>query len=127
MLNLVLSLRCKFLPNIILIVRNPISAVEAAIAAAVYVMLECKHPGMLAGRSVIHWVDNTSALYSLVKGGSKNEAIDRACTVAHFSAYYLRFVPWFEYVASDANWSDGASRDLLDDDLARLWFRADAW
>ena len=28
----------------------------------------------------LHWVDNTSALHSLVKGVSKNQAIDRACS-----------------------------------------------
>ena len=30
----------------------------------------------------------------------------------------MRFRPWFEFIKSEANWSDGASRDLLGDTFA---------
>ena len=99
--------------------RNPISACEAAAVAATYWMVAVSGCLSLHGRDVVHWVDNTAALHSLVKGGSKNIAIDRACNIVWISSFVWGFTPWFEYVASKANWSDGASRDLLDDPFAR--------
>ena len=49
----------------------------------------------------------------------KYQNLDRSCAVVYAVAYKLQIRPWFEFVASGANWSDGASRDLLSDSFAR--------
>ena len=51
--------------------RNPISAAEAAAVAMSYVLLAEDDSSTLAERDVVHWIDNTAALHSLVKGGQK--------------------------------------------------------
>lgn len=68
-------------------------------------------------------------------GGSCNGTIDRACSITYVWAYRLRCKPWFEFVKSEANWSDGASRDLLEDSfsadngfvLKKGWFARELW
>ena len=99
--------------------RNPIAQAEAAAVATAFVYLRLEECDMIFGRSLVYWVDNASALHSIVKGGSKNPAINRACSSVHMCAYHAQCFPWFEYIASEANWSDGASRELLDDELSK--------
>ena len=67
-------------------------------------------PRELADREVIHWIDNTSALASLIKGYSR--AQDSASIVHAFHAFNLglRATAWFEYVRSEANIADMPSR-----------------
>ena len=79
---------------------------ELAAAVAVYYTLP-----ELAGRTCIHWVDNTSALAALAKGYSR--AIDSARIVHTLHAWNVgaRVSTWFEYVRSKANISDLPSRN----------------
>jgi hypothetical protein len=73
----------------------------------------------LRGRQVLWFVDNTSALRSLVKGCSNQAHVDRSVGLAHLVACEFRISLWFEYVDSHANWADGISRELGDDPFAR--------
>ena len=45
--------------------------------------------------------------------------MDRGCAVAHLALAKLRSTVWFEYVESNSNWSDGASREGLKDPWTR--------
>ena len=98
--------------------RNPIAAAEAAAVATTYVVLSTLFASRIKHRDAVHWIDNTVSLHSFVKGGSKCGAIDRACAIPNLLAFGLRFRVWYEFVPSDANWSDGASRNLGEDDFA---------
>jgi hypothetical protein len=69
----------------------------------------------IRGRDVIWYEDNSAALSSLIKGASGNSELDCGCAVAHLSMALLRARVWFEYIESQANWADGASR-LLESD-----------
>lgn len=63
-----------------------------------------------AGKQVIHWVDNSSAVAALAKGYSS--AIDSALIVqaTHATLAGLGADVWFEYVRTDANVADEPSR-----------------
>ena len=67
-------------------------------------------PKELADREVIHWIDNTSALASLIKGYARSQ--DSASIVHAFHAFNLglQSTAWFEYVRSEANIADMPSR-----------------
>jgi hypothetical protein len=66
----------------------------------------------LAGRDVVHFVDNTSAVAALTKGYSR--VPDSARLVHGFHAWCAaaRAHAWFEYVPSAANAGDLPSRDM---------------
>jgi hypothetical protein len=86
-----------------------IGQLELLAAVAVYYSL----PDVFAGRQVIHFIDNTSALAGLLKGYS---SISDSARIVH--AFWARVVGlqvdvWFEYVPSEANVADRPSR--LDD------------
>jgi hypothetical protein len=76
-------------------------------------------PERFAGRDVIHFVDNTSAIYCMIKDYSKSPDSARIvhCIHAVFVAFDINV--WFEYVPSKENISDGPSRgaDALVDSL----------
>ena len=95
--------------------RNPIAAAEAAAVSTAFKVLVDWHSDRMAHRDIVHWIDNTVALHSFVKGGSKSPPVDRACSIAFSLAYKNDFRVWFEFVPSEANWSDGASRELAND------------
>ena len=55
----------------------------------------------------------------LVKGSSGHPMLDAGAATIHLLLAALGARAWFEYVESDANWSDGASRSLATDPWAR--------
>ena len=67
-------------------------------------------PEALAGRDVLHWIDNTSAKAALVHGYS---GMPDSARIAHaFHAWNMGLAArvWFEYVPSKANIADLPSR-----------------
>ena len=52
------------------------------------------------------------ALGALVKGSSGNPLVDRAAMIAAVASTTLRSRVWYEYIQSESNWSDSASRLL---------------
>ena len=69
-------------------------------------------PRLLAGRDVIHWVDNTSALAAMTKGYSSRPDSARLVHALHAWCAVTRTSIWFEYVPSEANAADAPSRDM---------------
>ena len=85
-----------------------IGQVELVGAVAPYLSL----PSSLAGREVIHWIDNTSALAALTKGYSGVPDSAHIVHIFHAWAACAATNVWFEYVPSAANPADEPSRDL---------------
>ena len=84
-----------------------IGQLELLAAASPYVSLP---PSTFSDQDVLHFVDNTSALYGMVKGYSRvpdSSAIIRAFQVANIA---LGANVWFNYVATKANVADLPSR-----------------
>ena len=85
---------------------NPIQCCEAAMIPWVLAFMAAAW----RRRQIIWYIDNTSALYSIVKGSWRHAAVNRAIAIAHFFMYkHDNSVRW-EFVDSKANWSDGVSR-----------------
>ena len=64
----------------------------------------------LRGEHVIHWIDNESAVYSLVKGYTSAPDSARIVNLYHACVTQLGVTPWLEYVQSDDNIADLPSR-----------------
>ena len=67
-------------------------------------------PSALAGREVLHWIDNTSAKAALVHGYSGLPDSVRLTHIFHAWNMGLEARVWFEYVPSAANPADEPSR-----------------
>ena len=77
----------------------------------------------LAGHDVLLFIDNTSVCSALVKGGSTAADISLLACAAHLLWNFLQCRVYVEYVPSDANISDGLSRDGAQDE----WTQAQSW
>ena len=64
----------------------------------------------LHGRKVVHWIDNTSALASLIKGYSSVPDSAQIVHAFHSLNLGLKCKVWFEYVNTKANIADLPSR-----------------
>ena len=64
----------------------------------------------LQGRKVVHWIDNTSALASLIKGYSSKPDSAQIVHAFHSFNLGLKCKVWFEYVNTKANIADEPSR-----------------
>ena len=65
--------------------------------------------GQIRGTNSIWFVDNVAALMALVKGSSGSQSLDQMAKLVHLACFAVRTVPYFEYVESEANWSDEIS------------------
>ena len=72
---------------------------------------------------VIWWIDNISAMSSLVRGAARPEDIDAFASIASIQFASLSCRPWYEWVDSDSNPSDGLSREGIRD----AWTRSQDW
>ncbi len=96
-------------------VRNPILKVEFyAIVIGLLVSWDS-----VVGCDLIWFVDSTAALAAAIKGTSKDQDVVAMTQLLYFLLFAGDIRVYWEYVESDSNWSDGASRDLLAD----LWSR----
>ena len=68
----------------------------------------------LRDRDVIHFIDNTGAIFGIAKGYSADLDSARLISVFHTLNAALGANVWFEYVASAANIADLPSRGELD-------------
>ena len=64
----------------------------------------------LRGKRGFEFVDNAAALLSLVRGRSNNHSVDRMALQIHAALFSLECWLYFEWIACEANWSDGISR-----------------
>ena len=59
---------------------------------------------------VLHYIDNTSSMAGSIKGYSPKSDSAFLLMIMHLTFAKLLIAPWFAYVASKANCSDGPSR-----------------
>ena len=91
--------------------RQQIGQLEILAALIPYLSLAPR----LAGKRVIHWIDNSSAVAALSKGYSSAPDSARLVHAFHATAAGLGCACWFEYVKSSANPADVPSREDLSD------------
>ena len=65
---------------------------------------------ILRGRDIIWYIDNMSACAALIKGSSPVEDNSAMALIANLTFFALAARPWYEYVDTKANPSDGLSR-----------------
>ena len=70
---------------------------------------------------VVWFVDNTSALTSLIKGSSPVEDNNEMALFAASALTSMNVRCWFEHVDSEANPADPLSRDGFSDALVQAW------
>ena len=81
---------------------------QAEIIAAITAYTSLPH--ILAGRPVIHFIDNTGALSLLIHGYSSRPDCARLVNSFHLLQAIMRSNVWFEWVPSAANIADLPSR-----------------
>ena len=65
----------------------------------------------LINKRGVWFIDNVAALMALVRGRSNQPSLDHMTLLIHTALFVLRAWVYFEWVESDANWSDGISRE----------------
>ena len=65
---------------------------------------------LVSARPVLHYIDNTSSMAGAIKGYSPKADSSWMLCILHLLFASLNIAPWFAYVASKANCSDGPSR-----------------
>lgn len=98
-----------------------VTQLEVLAGVAVYT----SRPAQFRGRDVIHFIDNTGAMFGLAKGYSREVDCARLAHVFQSVVCALDANVWVEYVASKANISDLPSRGeyaLLRDRYGSVWF-----
>ena len=92
------------------------SLVTELVAALLPLLL---YPGLFKRTAVTFFLDNQSALMSLVKGGSRAVGLNHLSMVTHATILTREALAWWEYVPSASNAADGGSRTGHRDALAR--------
>ena len=64
----------------------------------------------LRGSRGFWYIDNTAALMSAVKGRSNQPDLDKLASMIQLCCYVWNIWPYFEWIESDSNWTDGISR-----------------
>ena len=91
--------------------KTQIFAAEAIAVLTALVLL----PGQFAQRELLWFIDNESAVSSLIRGGSKAQDVGHLAAATHLALIEEQCTAWFEWIDSDSNPADGLSRDgLLD-------------
>ena len=83
-----------------------IGQLEALAAVAAYSSI----PSLFADREVVHFIDNTGALYGLHHAYSRDADTSKLVHAYYALAVALQFRTWWAYVASAANIADFPSR-----------------
>ena len=65
----------------------------------------------LRGGRGFWFIDNTAALMAAVKGRSNQPDLDKLATMIQLACFVWNIWPYFEWVESDSNWTDGISRE----------------
>ena len=93
---------------------NHIMRIEA-LAVVVGIVLLAEY---FRGRTLVWFVDNSSALGAFLKGHSRDPLLHVFTQLIHLLLFKLDVRVWWEWVETDANWSDGASRLFSECDWA---------
>ena len=99
--------------------KTQIYAAEAyAVLAAIYEHLE-----ELQDADAVFFVDNEAACAALIRGASTQVDVGAVVNAVRWLLYSVSCRPWFEWIDSASNCSDGLSRDGLDDS----WTKQQGW
>ena len=77
------------------------------------------HPALFRGKASTFFIDNVGALMALVKGGCAKRDLAQLAKFAQTINAVLDILPWYEYVPSLSNATDGGSRVGVLDSTAR--------
>ena len=72
-------------------------------------------PHLFQGQDLIWFVDNEAAAAAIIRGSSSSSDVDSIVQLSALLLLQLEARLWVEWINSDANPSDGLSRDGLDD------------
>ena len=72
-------------------------------------------PHLFQGQDLIWFVDNEAAAAAIIRGSSSSSDVDSILQLSALLLLQLEARLWVEWINSDANPSDGLSRDGLDD------------
>ena len=89
------------------VLKTYIGQLEILAVLFVYLTLPAR---VTSRRPVLHYIDNTSSMAGAIKGYSPKSDSSWMLTLLHLIFALLEIAPWFAYVASKANCSDGQSR-----------------
>eukprot|EP00435_Cladocopium_sp_Y103_P038090 s83_g10.t1 len=92
---------------------------EAVVALVLPVLL----PEVLAARGILWFIDNESAVSTLVRCASSQCDVHEIAQYSHYLLHMLRSRVWYEWIDSDSNPSDGLSRLGLEDE----WTQSQNW
>ena len=81
------------------------------------------HGDLLEGRDLLWFVDNEAAVSSLIKGSSGQEDVHTIVQLSHLIFQKRQIRPWFEWIDSASNPSDGLSRLGIEDS----WTQTQPW
>jgi hypothetical protein len=81
------------------------------------------HIDELAGRDVVFYIDNESVTAAAVRGTSKEFDVESIIQSLHWLLFSVGARAWFEWTDSNANCSDGLSRDGVGD----TWTASQQW
>ena len=70
-------------------------------------------------RDIMWYVDNTTVLHAMIRGATNDPDVHAMVQIVYLLAFIGNIRIYWEYVESDSNWADGASRVLIDDPWAR--------
>ena len=91
-------------------------------AYAVYAAI-AHHLDDLHGQDVICFIDNEAVAAAAVRGTSKEFDVESLIQAIHWMLFSVGARGWFEWIDTEANPSDGLSRDGVDDS----WTRQQDW
>ena len=92
-------------------------------AAFCFLLVPFNMPSLLADQDLLWFVDNEAAASAMIRGSSGFRDVDQIVQLSSILLLRLRARLWIEWVNSDANPSDGLSRD----GLADQWTQSQAW
>jgi len=67
-------------------------------------------PTEFKGKSGVWYIDNTASLFALCKGRSLSSDLDKMAAMVHGLLFAYQCTMYFEWVESEANWTDSISR-----------------
>ena len=85
-----------------------IGQLEAVVVASPYFSPDTARA--LQNRNVMHYIDNQGACYSFIKGGSKDQDMNRAVFVGQMRMAQMSCHVWYDYVPSASNIADLPTR-----------------
>ena len=93
--------------------------------AEVFAVFACvwQHLDELRNQDVLFFIDNEAGCAALIRGSTTQDDVGSIVQATHWLLHSINARPWFEWVDSASNPSDGLSRDGLDD----AWTRAQGW